>query len=437
MPGVDPGMDGPRALLLLTLYGPAEMSDETSRTDQNGSARPHSSTTSGRRQSATAEPRVHDDARKPLEDVTELLGPRVETRRELARRLLEARLSMSGPHDLFARYTFGHPERAAAELRAVLPTHIVSEVDWSSLRREPGSVVDPELRETESDLLFTARLRTGHPLLLYVLLEHQSTVDRWMALRMLRYVVRQVERWRQEHPESAVLPLILPLVMYHGPEGAWTAPRRVEELFALPEEGREQWQALVPRFEYLLDDLTAEREEALRARPGPPLARLAWLVLRYGRSEELAQRLPEWVALFSQVQAGAEGSEHLVVLIRYLLWVGGETVHEAARQVLHSVVNEQRAEELMRSYAEELIERGLQQGLAKGREEGRKEGREEGLARGRAEAILRLLTARGVRADEAARQRILACTDVTTLDRWFDRALNATTLSEVLDDLAQ
>ena len=46
--------------------------------------------------------------------------------------------------------------------------------------------------------------------------------------------------------------------MYHGPEGAWTAPRRVEDLFELPgetEEARRHWRALVPRFEYLLDDL--------------------------------------------------------------------------------------------------------------------------------------------------------------------------------------
>jgi predicted transposase YdaD len=337
---------------------------------------------------------------------------------------------MSGPHDLFARYTFGYPERAEAELRAVLPPQVVSQVDWSSLRREPGSVVDPELRETESDLLFSARLRTGHPLLLYVLLEHQSTVDGWMALRMLRYVVRQVERWRQEHPESALLPVIIPLVMYHGPEGAWTAPRRVEELFDLPEgeEERERWGALVPRFEYLLDDLTAEREEALRARPGPPLARLAWLILRHGRSEALARKLPEWVALFAQVQASPEGAEHLVVLIRYLLWVGDEAVRETAGQVLHSVLDEQRAEELMRSYGEQLIEQGLQQGLARGRE--------EGLQRGRAEDILRILAARGVRVDEEARQRVLSCTDVATLDRWFDRSLNATTLSDVLDDLS-
>jgi predicted transposase YdaD len=333
---------------------------------------------------------------------------------------------MPGPHDLFARFTFGHPERAAAELRAALPPHVVSEVDWESLRRESGSVVDPELRETESDLLFTARLREGRSLLLYVLLEHQSSVDPWMALRMLRYVVRQVEHWRRQHPESTVLPVIIPLVMYHGPDGAWTAPRRVEELFDLPGEGeqRERWRALVPRFEYLLDDLTAERAEALQARPGPPLARLAWLALRYGRTDELAQRLPDWAALFAQVHAAPDGSEHLVVVIRYLLWVGGKGTHEVTKQVLHSVVDAQRAEELMQSYAEELIERGRQQGL------------EQGRLRGRAEAVLRILAARGVQVGEEAQQRILKCADVATLDRWFDRALNATTLSDVLDDLA-
>ncbi|OJT17839.1 hypothetical protein BO221_43355 [Archangium sp. Cb G35] len=357
----------------------------------------------------------------------------------LAHSVLGASSSMSGPHDLFVRYTFGHPERAEAELRAVLPAYVVSEVDWSSLRQESGSVVDPELRETESDLLFTARLRTGRSLLLYVLLEHQSSVEPWMALRMLRYVVRQLERWRQAHPDSKLLPLIIPLVMYHGPEEAWTAPRRVEDLFELPDEEaeRERWRALVPRFEYLLDDLTAEREEALRMRPGPPLARLAWLVLRYGRTGELDQKLPDWTALFAQVQAGPEGAEHLVVVIRYLLWVGGKAVHKAARQVLHSVMNEEGAEELMRSYAEQLIERGVKRGLLRGREEGLKQGLEQGRLHGRAEAMLRILTTRGFAIDSASRQRILSCSDEATFDQWIDRALRATSLAEVLDDVAQ
>ena len=99
---------------------------------------------------------------------------------------------MPGPHDLFARFTFSHPERAAAELRAVLPVEVAARVDWSSLHHESSSVVDPELKERQSDLLFSARLHDGQPVLLYFLLEHQSSADRWMAFRMLRYVVRQL-----------------------------------------------------------------------------------------------------------------------------------------------------------------------------------------------------------------------------------------------------
>lgn len=193
----------------------------------------------------------------------------------------------------------------------------------------------------------------------------------------------------------------------------------MEELFGLPEKGREYWRVLVPRFEYLLDDLTSEREEALRSRPGPPLVQLAWLALRYGRDEELARKLPQWVALFAQLQGSPEGAEGLAVLTRYLLMVGGKATHEVTGQVLKSALGEKRAEALMRSYGEELIEQGLQKGLA----------------RGRAEYILRILTARGVQVDEASRQRILTCMDLSTLDRWFDKSLNATTLAAVLDDV--
>jgi predicted transposase/invertase (TIGR01784 family) len=326
---------------------------------------------------------------------------------------------MSGPHDLFVRFTFDHPERAAAELRAALPSYVVAQVDWSSLRRVPGSVVDVELRETEIDLLFSARLSSGRPVLFYILLEHQSSVDRWMALRMLRYVVRQLEHWRQEHSGGELLPVIIPVVLYHGPEGPWTAPLRVEELFDVPSEGDqpERWRALVPRFEYRVDDLTAQRAEALMARPGPPLVRLALLALRYGRTEELTERLPAWEALLVQLRAGPTGVDELTVLFQYLLRVASKTVHTTMVAMLKNVVGPERTEKLMETWAEMHEERGRQQGIT--------------------ESLLRLLAARGIPVDAPSRQRIMSCTDIATLDQWFDRAVNATQLSEVFGDLTQ
>ncbi|MBN1204937.1 MAG: hypothetical protein JXB05_08430 [Myxococcaceae bacterium] len=48
--------------------------------------------------------------------------------------------------------------------------------------------------------------------------------------------------------------------------------------------------------------------------------------------------------------------------------------------------------------------------------------------------MLRVLAARGVQVDDKTRQRILSCTDLVMLDRWFDRALTATRLAEVLEN---
>jgi predicted transposase YdaD len=330
---------------------------------------------------------------------------------------------MSGPHDLFARYTFSHPERAAAELRAVLPPEVVAQVDWSSLHREPGSVVDPELRERQSDLLFSARLHGGQPLLFYFLVEHQSSMDRWMALRMLRYVVRQLEHWRHLHPDSEWLPAVIPMVLYHGPEGRWTAARRIEELFSLPAEERDRWRERVPRFEYLVDDLTAEREEALRARPGPPLVRLTLLLLRSGRSKKLAILLEEWRPLLAEVLASPEGPEQLHAIVHYLLRVGPKPARKALWRVLDSVAGEHQTEELMKTMADDLIEKGHRQGWRKGRT--------DGLAEGRAQSVLQILAARHISVDEQTRTLILSCKDLKTLSRWFDQALNASSLTDI------
>ncbi|KFE60842.1 Rpn family recombination-promoting nuclease/putative transposase [Hyalangium minutum] len=334
---------------------------------------------------------------------------------------------MPGPHDLLVRYTFDHPERAAAELRAVLPPEVVAQVDWSSLHRESGSVVDAELRERQSDLLFSARLHGGEPLLLYLLLEHQSSVDKWMAFRMLRYVMRQLERWLQEHPESDTLPVILPVVMYHGSEGRWTAARRMEELFQLPSEASEIWRELVPRFEYRLDNLTAEREEALRARAAPPVVVLTWLLLRSGASEQLALLLENWRPVLAEVLVSPEGQEGLRAAAHYLHRVGAEGALDALWSVLDSMSKEQRAEETKMPFKTPALEEARVKGVA------------EGEAQGRSAYLLRILTSRGIALDEGTRQRILACRDLATLDLWFERALKATRLSDLpgLEELEQ
>ncbi|MFF3566984.1 hypothetical protein [Nocardia jiangxiensis] len=68
---------------------------------------------------------------------------------------------------------------------------------------------------------------------------------------------------------------------------------------------------------------------------------------------------------------------------------------------------------------------------AEGRAEGRVEGRAEGEVKMAAEKVLRLLQAREISVSADAEQRIRSCRDLAILDEWFDRAITATTISEI------
>jgi hypothetical protein len=139
---------------------------------------------------------------------------------------------MTNPHLEFAHFVFSQLDCAEAELRTVLPPEAVGEVDWSTLQREPDVEVEPALRESECVLCFSARFFDQEPVrFILVLKSHSTPEDRWMPLRMMGYMLDDLENWRSAHPESRRPPVSVPTLMYFG-KGPWTAPRSLEELFA-------------------------------------------------------------------------------------------------------------------------------------------------------------------------------------------------------------
>ncbi|MEV0274919.1 hypothetical protein AB0I22_00820 [Streptomyces sp. NPDC050610] len=61
-------------------------------------------------------------------------------------------------------------------------------------------------------------------------------------------------------------------------------------------------------------------------------------------------------------------------------------------------------------------------------------GEANGEVKGKAQAILQLLAARDVSVPEPARERITTCTDLDTLNHWFNRAVTATDAEELFAD---
>ena len=127
---------------------------------------------------------------------------------------------VSRPHDKYFQKVFSDTEDAASLLRSCVPPALGRALRWSTLTHLPGRFVSDDWRDSEADLLFSVEREGGDdvPVLLYVLLEHQSTPDRWMPLRMLNYCTQVWVAWQHGHQQAERLPLIVPLVFYQGAE---------------------------------------------------------------------------------------------------------------------------------------------------------------------------------------------------------------------------
>ena len=159
-------------------------------------------------------------------------------------------------HDALVRRVLGDPDTARAWLQARLPRDVARHLSLATLQLRPGTFGDEELGRSETDVLFEARHASGQPVYVYVLVEHQSTVD--FRLRLLRYQGRIWDGERARRPRARSLGPIVVVVLHHGPRGALST--RFADLYNEKVRG-------LPgacRFSHVLVELAGMRLEAAR-----------------------------------------------------------------------------------------------------------------------------------------------------------------------------
>lgn len=302
-----------------------------------------------------------------------------------------ASYDVSRPHDSLFRAVFSDEAAAVGLLQGYLPESVAGHLKWSTLAVEDTSFVDPELRDTEADLLYEVRQHSGRRLWLYVLLEHQSEPDRWMRWRLLRYCCRIWERDRRRYRRRLSLRPIVPLVLYHG-ASRWRWSREFSALF--PAEMRQR--SWLPHWEHLLIDLAEMEPERVRGELKGRIAQLGMIAAYRDAWHVLRGMLPLLVELYRQREVDDFSRVVLYVyatqreeirerfgreLRRQVPGSGGDVMNYVA-QLVHEQT-EQRVQEALR----EATGKARQEAIQKGRREGRREGRAEGLEEGRAEGL--------------------------------------------------
>lgn len=316
-------------------------------------------------------------------------------------------------HDGLFKEVFGDPALAADELRAVLPPELAARIDWPALAPAPASFVDAVFRQRSGDLVFQGRFHGGGELLLWFLLEHQSTEDWWMLSRIIDIENKMWRSWRKLHPGARHLPVIVPVVVYHGAR-PWQAPTDMHALYALPEELGAALGTWPLSCAFVLDDLCAIEDDALRTRRMDAYARLCLFAMARAAAEDFLARLAAWRGELLLVFTSPD-REHSEALLRYIFRAHRHADPDAVCQHIATLVGPEQ-EDIMLSVADQLIQRGF----------------DKGCMQEHRTLLMRLLGRRFGAVPAHIAERV-ATASPPDLELWFDRAIDAGSLDEIFE----
>jgi len=136
-----------------------------------------------------------------------------------------------GPtHDSSYKLLYSHVAMVRDLLQGFVPGAWIDELDLTTLEKCSGSYISDDLRDRADDLIW--RVRWGRDwLYVYLLLEFQSGIDRWMAVRIQTYLgllYQDLIRTRQLS-KVGLLPPVLPIVLYNGAD-PWNAAQTLDDL---------------------------------------------------------------------------------------------------------------------------------------------------------------------------------------------------------------
>ena len=165
------------------------------------------------------------------------------------------KIKIDQPHDSYIKSILSDIGLAKSLMEAHLPQSIVNRMDLDSVQLTNKSFVSEELKNFHSDVIYQCTLdkQQGY---IYYLLEHQSTPDRWLPLRLAEYNIQLMRQHINQGHKT--LPIIINEVIYAGTTSPYNQPIDIFELFDDPALAKEIMQQPAK-----LTDLTIKTQEEL------------------------------------------------------------------------------------------------------------------------------------------------------------------------------
>ncbi|EFG8150056.1 Rpn family recombination-promoting nuclease/putative transposase, partial [Escherichia coli] len=139
-------------------------------------------------------------------------------------------------HDAAFRKTLKDPAAARDFLEQVLTPYQKSRCNLDTIELESTTFVAESLRQSACDVLLSMKTNDGKDGYIYTLIEHQSSPDKFIPLRMMRYILAVMEQHIEEHKCA---PVVIPVLFYHGAKRPYPYPMNWVDCLDDPVYGRE------------------------------------------------------------------------------------------------------------------------------------------------------------------------------------------------------
>lgn len=265
------------------------------------------------------------------------------------------------PHDLVFKTFLSTMETARDFIAIHLPPALLQLCDLQTLQLESGSFIEEDLHPYFSDMLYSLKTACGDGYI-HVLIEHQSSPDRHMAFRLMRYAIAAMQR----HLEAGhnALPLVIPILFYQGRRSPYPNSMNWLDEFSDPVVAGRIYSQNFP----LVDITVIPDDEIMRHRSMAALT----LIQKHIRQRDLTRLLDKLAILLTRNHISGQ---QVIALVNYMLQAGEA---QDARTLLYEMAQRapQYGDELM-TLAEQLKQEGHNEGIQQGMQQGIQTGERE------------------------------------------------------------
>ena len=322
-------------------------------------------------------------------------------------------------HDKLFKETLSDINNAKDYFKHYLPTDILNIINLDTLEIRKDSFIDADLKEFFSDMLYSVKFgnKAGY---IYLLLEHKSFFDKDTPLKLLEYMVKI---WKLHINQNKLpLPIIVPLVLYHGKD-KWNIGNKFSGLI---DNYPEQVIKYLPDFSYSLLDLSKWTDAEIK---GGVMLQAMLLLFKHILDKKFLDKLPDIGMLFIDIMETERGLKAMEALFRYISGNVENSIEEINKVLFKRLPKGK--ENIIMTLADQLINQGIEQGIHQGMQQGIHQGMQQGIHQGMQQGIIDILEMRFNSVSDILMQRLSSIKDPEQLRNINKKAVIVNSISEL------